>query len=139
MLSFHDVVLGLLLEFLGLLVPLLLVGSLLLVVSDQFQLFLVICLTAESCARQPSPVVHCRLALQEEIHVFIAKGVHFLILLHEAQSGEELCGAVETHDFGFDCVVGGFYASKFLLEGIADDAESRNLYFAISLQRMLSP
>lgn len=120
--ALQHIVLGLVLESLGLLLPLLLLNLLLFMVSYQLELFFVVCLTAQSGSRQPTPVVDSWLPLQEEVHVVVSKDVHFIVVADEAESSEQVGCTSEAHDFGFDGIVGGFDAAVLLFERVADDA-----------------
>lgn len=64
---------------------------------------------------------------------------HVLCLSLEAESDYEFFCASECHDFVLDDVVGSFYSAILLFEGIADDAESKSDYLAVSLQRIFRP
>jgi hypothetical protein len=108
-------------------------------VPDQFQLFLIFCFAGKSSSDQSSSIVHCWLALKEEIDILISKNIHLITLSHETQSSKELCWPVQTHNFWLYSVVGGFYASVFLFERVAYDAAWEKCYLAVNLHRMLSP
>ena len=133
------VVLALLLELPGLLFLLLALEFLLAVDLDQLKFFLVISLTTQPCARQPSPLVERGLPLQEIRQPFVPKNEHFFALADEAQGEEQIIDSPEAHDLVLDGVVGGLDASVLLLEWVGNDAKWRGRYLAVSLQRMLSP
>ena len=123
MLPLHFVVFGHFLELPGLLILLLLHGSVLLVDFDQILLLLVISgIDGQLGCGQSSSVVDGSLSLYEEVEVLVIEMEHFLSLPGEAQSGKQILDAPQAHDFIFDGVVGGLDAPVFLLEGFFDDA-----------------
>ena len=133
------VVLALLLQLPRLLFLLLAVELLLAVDLDQLKFLLVVRLTAELRARQSSPLIKRRLALQEILQPFVPKDKHLFILPRKAKREQQIVDPSEVHDLVLDGVVGGLDAAVLLLEGVGNDAKWAGEYLAVSLQRMLRP